>query len=120
MVISSSPSSERSTAMVISSSSSSDRPVRRGRVERFEIELDGERLVVLSAPTEITGALAKLTPAERDIALDVVEGSSNAAIARKRKRAVRTVANQLAAIFRKLGVGSRAELARLVIGEPCE
>jgi DNA-binding CsgD family transcriptional regulator len=51
-----------------------------------------------------------LTAAEREIVGGVVDGQSNAEIARRRRRSVRTVANQLAAIFRRLGVGSRLEL----------
>ena len=42
----------------------------------------------------------------------VVAGRSNGEIAAARGRSVRTIANQVAAIFRKLGVGSRLELAR--------
>jgi DNA-binding CsgD family transcriptional regulator len=42
------------------------------------------------------------------------EGQSNAAIAKARGTHVRTVANQLAALFRKLGVASRAELRALL------
>lgn len=44
-----------------------------------------------------------------------LSGLSNAEVAKKRGTAVRTVANQLQSLFRKLGVNSRAELsARLV------
>jgi DNA-binding NarL/FixJ family response regulator len=53
----------------------------------------------------------KLTAAERDVALAVARGSSNAQIARDRQASPRTIANQVAAIMRKLGVSSRAELA---------
>jgi DNA-binding NarL/FixJ family response regulator len=56
----------------------------------------------------------KLSPAEREVARDAVDGRSNAEIAQRRGRTVRTIANQLASIYRKLGVGSRAELAVLV------
>ena len=86
-------------------------------VDRFDVVVGEERLVVTSVPIRAR-ALDPLSDAERDVALDAVAGMSNAAIAKKRKRAVRTVANQLAAIYRKLGVGSRAELALLVLGEP--
>ena len=41
----------------------------------------------------------------------VLAGLANAAIARRRGTSARTVANQVASIFRKLGVQSRAELA---------
>ncbi|HEY1695349.1 MAG TPA: helix-turn-helix transcriptional regulator [Polyangiaceae bacterium] len=53
---------------------------------------------------------ADLTPAELEVARCAVSGMSNRTIARWRGSSVRTVANQLASVFRKLGVGSRAEL----------
>ena len=53
----------------------------------------------------------ELTVAERAVAALVLAGESNAAIARTRRSAISTVANQVASIYRKLGVGSRAELA---------
>jgi DNA-binding NarL/FixJ family response regulator len=52
-----------------------------------------------------------LSPAEREVVRGIVEGQTNTAIARGAK-SVRTVANQVASVFRKLGVGSRAELLR--------
>jgi DNA-binding CsgD family transcriptional regulator len=54
--------------------------------------------------------LADLTEAERDVARRALGGMSNARIARARGSSVRTVTNQLASVFRKLGVGSRAGL----------
>jgi DNA-binding CsgD family transcriptional regulator len=53
----------------------------------------------------------KLTACEREVAAAAAAGLSNQEIAVKRGTATRTVANQLASIYRKLGVGSRAELA---------
>ncbi len=52
-----------------------------------------------------------LTEAESEVALAVARGLSNAAIAAERGAAVRTVANQVAAVMKKLGVSSRVELA---------
>lgn len=52
-----------------------------------------------------------LTAAEEHVVALVLEGLSNAQIARRRGTRERTVANQLASIFRKLGVSSRSELA---------
>jgi DNA-binding NarL/FixJ family response regulator len=72
----------------------------------------GDDVALLSMPSTPSRALDALTHAERSIARKLVEGLSNAAIARARGTSERTVANQVAAIFRKLGVGSRAELAR--------
>jgi DNA-binding NarL/FixJ family response regulator len=66
-----------------------------------------------------------LSPTEMEVASDAVAGLSNAAIARKRGRSPRTVANQLQSIYRKLGVSSRAEMTaylfsvgRTSTGEP--
>jgi DNA-binding CsgD family transcriptional regulator len=60
-----------------------------------------------------TEALGALTRAERDVALLIVEGCCNAEIAARRHgRSTRTVANQVAAIFRKLRVQSRLDLVR--------
>jgi DNA-binding CsgD family transcriptional regulator len=56
-----------------------------------------------------------LSPAEGEVIGLVLEGQTNGEIARHRRTAPRTVANQVASIFRKLRVGSRAELyARLI------
>ncbi|MBL8918217.1 MAG: helix-turn-helix transcriptional regulator [Myxococcaceae bacterium] len=55
-----------------------------------------------------------LTGAEREVMALLLEGKTNAQIAKARKTAVRTVANQIASLFRKYGVGSRAELAARV------
>jgi DNA-binding NarL/FixJ family response regulator len=76
-----------------------------------------EELVVLTFPLSPPDLPATLTEAERDVALRVLAGNSNAAIASARRSSERTVANQLARIYRKLGVASRSELARRLLGE---
>lgn len=53
---------------------------------------------------------SELTTAERDVARALLRGHSNAKIAADRRRSLRTVANQVAVVFRKLGVRSRGEL----------
>lgn len=45
--------------------------------------------------------------------VDLLDGQSNAEIAARRGRSARTVANQVAAVLRKLGVSSRIELIAL-------
>jgi DNA-binding CsgD family transcriptional regulator len=55
--------------------------------------------------------LVALSVAEGDVATLVAAGLTNAAIADRRGTSVRTVANQMASIFRKTGAGSRKELA---------
>jgi DNA-binding NarL/FixJ family response regulator len=66
-------------------------------------------LVVFSFPLGHPALPETLSPAERAVALALLEGLSNSEIAKARRTSVRTVANQLASLFRKLGVGSRAE-----------
>lgn len=63
---------------------------------------------------EPSGALATLSRAERVVLAEVVAGRSNREIARERGTSLRTVTNQVSAIFRKLDVRSRAELALLL------
>ena len=58
-----------------------------------------------------------LTLAERDVLAAIIRGCSHQQVAAQRGTAKRTVANQVASIFCKLGVRSRRELvARLVAG----
>lgn len=88
----------------------SKRPSKRRGVDVFDLRVADEALVVVSLPTD-RRTLHGLTTAEQEIALAVVAGHSSSAIAKQRGRSERTIANQLAAIYRKLGVSSRAELA---------
>ncbi|CAN5136456.1 hypothetical protein BH09MYX1_BH09MYX1_60150 [soil metagenome] len=69
---------------------------------------DHGSVVIFSYP--ITTSEPRLTDAERQVALLLMEGASNAEIADARGCAVRTVCNQIQGLFRKLGVGSRTEL----------
>ena len=93
---------------------STTQAVKKKDTDVFEVEVGGETLVVLSVPT--ANELADtLSPAEREVARDAAAGLTNAEIAKRRGRKVRTIANQLASIYRKLGVGSRAELAVLLL-----
>jgi DNA-binding CsgD family transcriptional regulator len=59
-----------------------------------------------------------LTLAESDVVALLSSGSSNREIAAHRGTSVRTVSNQLAAIFKKLGLSSRNELVELAAGLP--
>src|SRR4051794_21660076 len=51
-----------------------------------------------------------LTATERAVAELAVSGLSNRAIAERRRTSPSTIANQLAGIYKKLGLSSRAEL----------
>lgn len=93
----------------------------RTSVRQTPFEMDGHQYVVVCAEEEATlqpVALAGLTRSEREVATLVAEGLSSEEIAVRRQRSVRTVENQLAAIFRKLAVGSRAELLALLARTP--
>jgi DNA-binding NarL/FixJ family response regulator len=75
------------------------------------VEVAGVRYVVLSYAVSTPAVSSLLTEAEQDVLALLLWGLSNAEIALQRRTAVRTVANQIASIFQKLGVSSRSELA---------
>ena len=81
------------------------------RRKMAEVQIAGQPMVLGHAPHPDESRLALLTPAEREVALHLLAGSTNADIARRRGSAERTVANQVAAVFSKLQARSRAELA---------
>jgi len=58
--------------------------------------------------------IPELSAAERQISELLLDGASNSEIAEIRGSVYRTVANQIARIYEKLGVNSRAELALLM------
>lgn len=75
------------------------------------LTVGGEMLHVLSwARSGWTRLLDGLSVSERDIAAALTSGQTNGQIAHARGTSSRTVANQVASVFRKLGVSSRAEL----------
>jgi DNA-binding CsgD family transcriptional regulator len=78
----------------------------------------GEEHLVISfplVPAEISEALSQ---GELEVVLAVLGGKSNREIGAQRGTSERTVANQLASIYRKLGIGSRRELvARCMVSE---
>jgi DNA-binding CsgD family transcriptional regulator len=71
----------------------------------------GAVYLVLSVPLQPLATPARLTPAERLVLALLVRGVANREIARLLGRSPRTVANQLATLYRKFRVGSRRELA---------
>lgn len=77
---------------------------------RLEREADQGTLIV-SFPVQRADFDALLSGTETEIARDIMAGLSNAAIAERRGTALRTIANQVASIFRKLRVRSRLELS---------
>jgi DNA-binding NarL/FixJ family response regulator len=85
--------------------------LRAGSPDRGTRVVGGTELCWVVLPIEALDFDPRLTSAERQVVAGVLDGRSNAAIARARRTSSRTVANQLAAIYRKLGVSSRWELA---------
>ncbi len=80
---------------------------------RFLVILD-QRALANAGPgagaVERMGFLRELSPREREIALLVAEGNSNAEVAARLNKSVLTIKTQLNSVFRKLGVNSRARL----------
>jgi DNA-binding NarL/FixJ family response regulator len=82
---------------------------------RFDVGPDsfGVLVVPLGSPSASAEAV-NLTQSEQSVLQLMLDGKSNQEIAKSRRTAVRTVANQVASIFKKLGVGSRSELYAFV------
>ncbi len=72
---------------------------------------DLDAICVPDAAPQIPGSLSE---AEREIASLLVRGRSHEEIARTRARSPSTIANQIQAIYRKLGVSSALELAAVL------
>lgn len=71
--------------------------------------LDGAEVVVLEWPARAP-ATAPLGRSEREVLALALAGLSTAHIAARRGRALKTVENQLASVFAKVGVRGRLEL----------
>jgi DNA-binding CsgD family transcriptional regulator len=80
------------------------------QIELTWLPIDGAAVAVLSFPVPEHVTVETLSNAESDIVEQLVAGRSYAAIAARRGTSARTVGNQIAALFRKLKVGSRREL----------
>lgn len=83
--------------------------------------LPGGEALALSSPASASTArrlelLARLTPAECDVASALLVGASYADIARQREVSERTIAAQCAAIFRKCHISGRRALAAALLG----
>jgi DNA-binding CsgD family transcriptional regulator len=74
----------------------------------IHLRVGGDEYAIVAAP--LPALLERLTTAERDVVFLALLGHSNAEIAHERGTTLRTVANQLARAYRKLGVRSRSDL----------
>jgi DNA-binding NarL/FixJ family response regulator len=84
-----------------------------GRLSRFHWQ--GKTYEVISVARIEQKLEARLNGAEYQVLRLVFEGCSVEQIAARRAASVRTVANQVSSIFRKLNVTSRSELCQLVV-----
>lgn len=79
-------------------------------IDAHHVRVGSNVLWYLSVPSDGAPEFETLTAAEKDVAARVAGGAPNAEVARARGTSVRTVANQLRAIYAKLGVCDRHEL----------
>ena len=89
-------------------------------VVRFSVQ--DVRAIFIEIPVDSrarsAGIPSSLTSSEREVVALLVAGLSTQEIAERRQRSYRTIANQLAAVYRKLRVAGRTELvARLGLEE---
>jgi DNA-binding CsgD family transcriptional regulator len=77
-----------------------------------ELTLVNEELLLIRVLTEdgLAEGAVRLTPSERAVVALAVAGHSNASIAAARGSSPRTIANQLASAYQKLGLSGRREL----------
>ena len=85
---------------------------------QFTLSEDNDDIVILRIPPRRDGSLSLLTATERAVVDLVCAGLTNAEVAARRCCSLRTVANQLASIFKKLEIGSRHELIA-VLADGC-
>jgi DNA-binding NarL/FixJ family response regulator len=76
-------------------------------------EHDGSDYVVVSRPLGRPLVFAELTRAELAVAEGLLDGRSMRELAAQREVSERTIANQMAGVYRKLGIASRQELVAL-------
>ncbi|MFO0740209.1 MAG: helix-turn-helix transcriptional regulator [Labilithrix sp.] len=84
-------------------------------VEIEVADVAGERLAILTWPVVPPPSLSA---SEEEILRGIALGKTNAEIAKKRGTSPRTVANQVAALLEKFGVGSRHELVLAMSRRP--
>ncbi|MGA9601755.1 MAG: LuxR C-terminal-related transcriptional regulator [Methylocystis sp.] len=81
------------------------------RTKLAELAVKDERLLIGAYPLVDPERVSRLTETEREVAAQIILGSTNSDIAKRRRLSEHTVANQVQSIFLKLNVHSRAQLA---------
>lgn len=90
---------------------------RAGRAVVGEVDYGGEKLLSIRCDIPPRPEIeVRLSSAEHHVAWLVCDGLSNREIAMERGTAERTVANQIASIFHKLGVCRRFDVAQFLLG----
>ncbi|MBX3203564.1 MAG: helix-turn-helix transcriptional regulator [Labilithrix sp.] len=85
------------------------------RMDRLDVELADRELGILAVDGRPRGANASaLSAVELEVVSYVTRGWSNDRIASERQVSPRTIANQLRAVYAKLGITNRSQLARAV------
>ena len=91
------------------------------RMDRLDPSVADGEVGVLSIDVRPDGFAAQgLSIVEIEVTSYVVRGWSNERIARERQVSARTIANQLRAIYQKLGITSRSQLVRAVTTRPAD
>ncbi|MBN9163991.1 MAG: helix-turn-helix transcriptional regulator, partial [Myxococcales bacterium] len=89
--------------------------LQHSRSSRFDVGLGEHNVSVVAVDARPQDDIAALlSPAERDVATYVARGWTNERIASARRVSPNTIANQLRAIYEKLDITTRSQLARLV------
>ena len=89
-------------------------PFSPARARASRLNTSAGELLVFSYPVGRFRVPETLSRAEASVALATIHGRSLAEIARERGTATRTVANQLRAVYGKLGARTRFDLARIL------
>lgn len=84
-------------------------------VQRCVMAIGGSEILLVTTPNLPTLQVS-LSISERAVVAAALRGASNREISAARGTSIRTIANQLASAFEKLGVRSRRELAARVAG----
>jgi DNA-binding NarL/FixJ family response regulator len=74
------------------------------------VRVGSDELAILSFPIDRMAVPETVTESERAVGIALAQGLSNAEIAAARGTSVRTIANQVASLLRKLGARSRVEV----------
>jgi len=100
--------------LIMAAAAASEQPSGNASVtgERWVL---GPQFELVRAPRPELKFASAFSRAQFDVAQRLLEGNSYAQIARHRQTSVRTIANQVASIFARVGVSSRSELVRLLL-----